>query len=60
MADNDQLTSKPIARTADAQRVSPDGPGQPVPSGDRELAGDGEGNCPLWDAHIIDATFPLV
>ena len=23
-------------------------------------AGDGEGNCPLWDGHIIDAIFPLV
>jgi hypothetical protein len=28
--------------------------------GDREFAGGGEGNCPLWDGHIIDATFPLV
>jgi DNA-binding winged helix-turn-helix (wHTH) protein len=23
-------------------------------------AGGGEGNCPLWDGHIIDATFPPV
>jgi hypothetical protein len=23
-------------------------------------AGEGEGNCPLWDGHIIDAIFPLV
>jgi len=23
-------------------------------------AGDGEGNCPLWDGHIIDAILPLV
>jgi hypothetical protein len=23
-------------------------------------AGGGEGNCPLWDGHIIDAIFPLV
>ena len=22
--------------------------------------GAGEGNCPLWDGHIIDAIFPLV
>ena len=21
---------------------------------------DREGNCPLWDGHIIDAIFPLV
>jgi hypothetical protein len=23
-------------------------------------AGDAEGNCPLWDGHIIDAIFPLM
>ena len=23
-------------------------------------ARDGEGNCPLWDGHIVDAIFPLV
>ena len=23
-------------------------------------ADGGEGSCPLWDGHIIDATFPLV
>jgi hypothetical protein len=34
--------------------------GRPVPLGDREFAGDGAGNCPLWYGHIIDATFPLV
>jgi hypothetical protein len=28
--------------------------------GDREFAGGNEGNCPLWDGHIIDATFPMV
>ena len=26
----------------------------------RSTAGGGEGNCPLWDGHIIDATFPLL
>jgi DNA-binding winged helix-turn-helix (wHTH) protein len=26
----------------------------------RNTAGDGEGDCPLWDGHIIDATFPPV
>ena len=28
--------------------------------GDREFAGGGEDNCPLWDGHIIDATVPPV
>ena len=60
MADTDRLTSNPQARTADPQRVLPDGAGRPVPLDDRKLAGGGEGNCPLWDGHIIDATFPLV
>jgi hypothetical protein len=43
--------------------------GRPVPLGDREFdpstapicrstAGGGEGNCPLWEGHIIDVTFP--
>jgi hypothetical protein len=31
-----------------------------MPSGDHVGAGGGEGNCPLWDGHIIDATLPLV
>jgi len=26
----------------------------------RNTAGGGDGNCLLWDGHIIDATFPLV
>ena len=26
----------------------------------RHTAGDGEGNCPLWDGHIIDAAIPPV
>ena len=34
--------------------------GTVCPLGDREFAGGGEGNCPLWYGHIIDATFPLV
>jgi catalase len=25
-----------------------------------DTAGGDEGNCPLWDGPIIDATFPLV
>jgi hypothetical protein len=59
MVDSDEITSNPPAQRANTQRVSPDGTGQPVPLGDRELAG-GEGTCPLWDGHIIDAIFPLV
>jgi hypothetical protein len=60
MTDSNQITSNLLAQTADPQRVLPDGAGRPVPLGDREFAGGGEGNCPLWDGHIIDATFPLV
>jgi hypothetical protein len=26
----------------------------------RNTADGSEGNCPLWDGHIIDATFPPV
>jgi hypothetical protein len=59
MADSDHI-SNPLAPRANPQRVSPDGTAQPVPLGDRKLAGGGEGNCPLWDGHIIDAIFPLV
>lgn len=60
MADSNRTTSIPPAQTANPQRVLPDVAGPPVPLGDRESAGGGEGNCPLWDGHIIDATFPLV
>jgi len=67
MADSKQITVNPLAQTANPQQV-----GRPVPLGDRELElqctptartgdiGGGEGNCPLWDGYIIDATFPLV
>jgi hypothetical protein len=60
MADSNQITSNPLAQTANPQHVLPDGAGRPVPLGDREFPGGGEDNCPLWDGHIIDATFPLV
>jgi hypothetical protein len=65
MADSNQITSNPVAQTANPESVLPDGTsgiisGRPVPLDDRELAGGDEGNCPLWDGHIIDATFPLV
>ena len=60
MADSNQITSNPLAQTANPGHVLPDGAGRPVPLGDREFAGGGEGNCPLWDGHIIDATYPPV
>jgi hypothetical protein len=63
MADSNQNTSNPLGQTANPQRVLPDGPETisfGTPLGDREFVGDGEGNCPLWYGHIIDATFPLV
>jgi hypothetical protein len=60
MADSNHPTSNPPAQTANPQRVLPDGAGRPVPLGDREFAGGGEGNCPLWYGNVIDATFPLV
>jgi hypothetical protein len=51
MADCDHLAPKnPPAPTATPPRVLP----EPSPDG------DSEGNCPLWNGHIIDATFPLV
>jgi hypothetical protein len=56
MADSKQIFSNP--QTANPLRVLPDGAGRPVPLGDPGFAGGGEGNCPLWDGHIIDATFP--
>jgi len=60
MADSNHTTSIPLAQTANPQRVLPDGAGRHVPLGDREVAGGGEGHCPLWHGHIVDATFPLV
>jgi hypothetical protein len=60
MADSNKITSNPVAQTANPQRVWLDGAERPAPLTDREFAGGGEGNCPLWDGHIIDATFPLV
>ena len=60
MADSNQITSNLPAQTANPQRVVPDGAGRPVALGDREFAGGGEAKCPLWDGHIIDATFPPV
>jgi hypothetical protein len=56
MADTDHITSNSPAQTPIPQRALPDGQ---VPD-DREFAGGGEGNCPLWDGQIIDAIFPPV
>jgi hypothetical protein len=60
MADSNHIASNPPAPAANPQRVLPEGAGRPVPLGDRESAGGGEGNCRLWDGQIIDATFPPV
>ena len=60
MADSNHITSNPLAQTANPEGVLPDRAGRPAPLGDREFAGGGEGNCPLWDGQIIDATFPPV
>jgi len=66
MADSDHLASNPLAQTATPGRVLPEGTsgivsfGPPGLPASRSIAGGGEGNCPLWDGHIIDATFPLV
>jgi hypothetical protein len=64
MADSNQITLNPVVQTADPQRVPPGGTSGvislgPAPTG-RNTAAGGEGNCPLWDGHIIDATFPPV
>jgi hypothetical protein len=72
MIGRNQNSSIPLAQTANPQRAVPDGTGRPVSVGGREFnlprtmsgrageIGGGEGNCPLWDGQIIDATFPLV
>jgi hypothetical protein len=65
MPDTDQIGSDPPAATADPRRVLPDvasgiNSGRRVPLGDRDFAGGGEDNCPLWDGHIIDTTVPPV
>jgi len=62
MADNNQITSNPPAQTAKPQRVLPDGGSHFARSRTdmSKYCGGGDGNCLLWDGHIIDATFPLV
>jgi hypothetical protein len=64
MADSNQNTSNPLGQTANPPRELPDGTSGVISLGSaptcRGTAGGGEGNCPLWDGHIIDANFPLV
>jgi hypothetical protein len=68
MADSNHITSIPPAQTAYPRSVLPDGTSGIISLGPYRLlapicrgtAGGGEGNCPLWYGHIIDATFPLV
>jgi hypothetical protein len=63
MADSQQLNSDPLALTAEPECVLPDGnPGiasAKLPASGNIPGGD-DGDCPLWEGHIIDATFPLV
>jgi len=59
MTDSKQITSNPPAQTANSQRELPNSTSEIIPIC-RSTAGGGESNCPLWDGHIIDATFPLV
>jgi hypothetical protein len=67
MDDSNHITSNPVAQKANPQCVLPDGTSGIASFGPdgaapicRSTAGVGEGKCPLWDGHIIDATFPLV
>jgi hypothetical protein len=55
MTDSDKITSNPPAETTNSQRVLPDDTSGTAHAGE---IGGGEGNCPLWYGHIIDATFP--
>ena len=59
MTDSKQIRVNPLAQTANPRRVLPDDTSGIIPIC-RNTAGGGEGKCPLWDGHIIDATFPLV
>jgi hypothetical protein len=64
MADSNQITLNPVVHTADAQLVLRDGTSGGISLGPasacRNSAGGAEGQCPLWDGHIINATFPPV
>jgi hypothetical protein len=74
MADGKHI-SNPPAQAETPQQVSTDGTSAAVEEarlrGDshghvvhaptsRDAAGEQEGNCPLWDGQIIDATLPPV
>jgi hypothetical protein len=60
MADSNQITLNPVVQTADSQRGPPGGTSEIIPICRNTRASGGEGSCPLWDGHIIDATFPPV
>ena len=60
MVDSNQITSNPVVQTADPRRELPDGTSEIIRICRNTGAGGGEGRCPLWDGHIIDAAFPLV
>jgi hypothetical protein len=56
MADSNHISSNPPEQTANPQRVLPDDTSGIIPICRNTVCG-GEGNCPLWDSHIVDATF---
>jgi hypothetical protein len=64
MTGSNQTTSNPLAQTANPQRVLPDRASDDISFRPEPIcssnAGGGEGDSPLWDGHIIDATFPPV
>jgi hypothetical protein len=59
-ADCDEIAVTPPTRAANPQRLVPDGTSATIAFGPYKVAAGGEGNCPLWDGQIIDATFPPV
>jgi hypothetical protein len=59
MAGREHLTPIRPAPPANPQRVSPDATSDNSSFGPYRPLGGGEGHCPLWDGHIIDATLPL-
>jgi len=59
MADGNQITLNPVVQTGDTQSELPGGTSEIIRIC-RNTAAGGEGRCPLWDGHIIDAAFPLM
>ena len=60
MADRNKITLNPVVQTADPRRELPDSTSEIIRICRNTAAGGGDDHCPLWDGHIIDATFPLV